>query len=70
MQDYHLPIALYDQREQEARLTASYPALRAFSPVAFSQVNFPTRIADESELRRYAVGPRRCARAPGEICET
>jgi hypothetical protein len=38
----------------EARVVASYPALRGFSPVAFAQVNFPTRVADESELRRYA----------------
>jgi hypothetical protein len=54
MPDYHLPIALYEQREQEARLTASYPALRTFSPVAFTQVNFPMRVANEAELRRYA----------------
>lgn len=50
----HLSIALYDQRESEARIFASYPALRAFSPVAFAQVNFPTRVTHEAELRRYA----------------
>jgi hypothetical protein len=54
MPQYDLSIALYEEREREARVMASYPALRAFSPVAFAQVNFPTRVADESELRRYA----------------
>src|SRR5437868_6161809 len=48
-----LSIALYDRRENEARVRASYPALRAFAPVAFAQVNFPTRVAHEAELRRY-----------------
>jgi hypothetical protein len=49
-----LSISLYDQREIAARIAASYPALRAFSTAAFAQVNFPTRVKDESELRRYA----------------
>lgn len=50
----HLSIEEYDALEREARIAASYPAIRAFSPVAFSQVNFPTRVAHEQELRRYA----------------
>jgi SAM-dependent methyltransferase len=49
-----LSIANYDQREIEARIHASYPALRAFSTPAFAQVNFPTSVKHESELRRYA----------------
>jgi hypothetical protein len=54
MPENALSVALYDQRESEARVAASYPALRAFSPVAFAQVNFPARVTHESELRRYA----------------
>jgi len=54
MADTDLSIALYDQRENEARVLASYPALRAFFPAAFVQVNFPVRVTHEAELRRYA----------------
>jgi SAM-dependent methyltransferase len=50
----YLSIALYDRREEEARILACYPALRAFSPVAFAHANFPVRVAHETELRRYA----------------
>src|SRR5262245_37330866 len=50
----YLSVALYDQRESEARIAASYPALRAFSPISFNQVNFPARVTHEAELRRYA----------------
>jgi hypothetical protein len=54
MNDKVLSIAGYDQRETEARVGASYPALRAFSPVAFAHANFPARVTHEFELRRYA----------------
>jgi hypothetical protein len=51
----YLSIDEYDAVERASRITASYPAIRAFSPVAFSsQVNFPTRVAAEEELRRYS----------------
>lgn len=49
-----LSIAAYDAVEAAARQTASYPVLRAFAPAAFAQVSFPTRVSEESELRRYA----------------
>jgi hypothetical protein len=49
-----LSIERYDALEREARTVASYPALRAFSPLTFSQVNFPARVVDEQELIRYA----------------
>lgn len=50
----HLSIADYDKTEQQARLSASYGALRAFAPVSFSEASFPTRVTEEQELRRYA----------------
>jgi hypothetical protein len=50
----YLSIEDYDERERRARALASYPAIRAFSPVAFQQANFPTRVSEEHELRRYA----------------
>jgi len=50
----HLSIADYNDRERDARITASYPALRAFVPVAFEHVRFPSRVTDERELIRYA----------------
>jgi hypothetical protein len=48
-----LSIDEYNMAERQARESASYPAIRAFSPVAFAQVNFPTRVSAEQELRRY-----------------
>ena len=51
---HYLSIKDYDEMERRARVHASYPAIRAFSPVAFAQVNFPTRVAEEAELSRYA----------------
>jgi hypothetical protein len=50
----HLSIADYDARERDARISATYPALRSFSAAAFAQVNFPMRVEDERELIRYA----------------
>src|SRR5689334_17085012 len=50
----HLSIADYDALEARARIDASYPALRAFHPAAFSAVNFPIRVTEERELIRYA----------------
>ena len=50
----HLSIADYDAKERSARISASYPALRCFSAIAFAQVSFPTRVEDERELIRYA----------------
>jgi hypothetical protein len=50
----HLSIADYDAKEREACISASYPALRCFSPIAFAQASFPTRAAAEAELIRYA----------------
>jgi hypothetical protein len=50
----HLSIVDYDRREREARVLATYPALRAFTPVSFQQASFPTRVVEEYELRRYA----------------
>lgn len=49
-----LSIAEYDQLEQAALRTASYPVIRAFSPTHFHLNGFPTRVRDEAELRRYA----------------
>lgn len=49
-----LSIAEYDRRQALARVQASYPALRSFSPVSFAAVNFPTQVTQEAELRRYA----------------
>jgi len=49
-----ISISEYDLRERAARARASYPAIRAFSPLAFAHVNFPTRVSEEGELRRYA----------------
>jgi hypothetical protein len=49
-----LSIAEYDAAEKDARVSASYPALRCFSAVAFAQVSFPIRVDDERELIRYA----------------
>lgn len=49
-----LSIAEYDRRQAAARLGASYPAIRSFSPATFAQVNFPTQVTQEPELRRYA----------------
>lgn len=50
----HLTISEYDAREGDARVLASYPAFRAFSPAAFNNVNFPGRVTDERELIRYS----------------
>ncbi|HXF54903.1 MAG TPA: hypothetical protein VNK52_12335 [Hyphomicrobiaceae bacterium] len=54
MGDRLLTIEEYDARERDARAKASYPAIRAFSPRAFNDVNFPARVSKEEELRRYA----------------
>jgi hypothetical protein len=50
----HLSIQDYDERERAARADAPSPAIRAFAPLAFDQVNFPTRVAEERELIRFA----------------
>src|SRR5262249_52615625 len=50
----HLSIADYDAKEREARVTATYPALRCFVPVVFNIVNFPWPVAEERELIRYS----------------
>lgn len=50
----HLSISTYDAEERKARVTATYPALRAFAPVVFNMVQFPGRVTDESELIRYS----------------
>ncbi len=50
----YLSIEEYDDSERFARVRASYPAIRAFSPATFLHVNFPSRVTDEMELRRYA----------------
>jgi hypothetical protein len=50
----HLSIADYDAKEREARITATYPALRCFVPVVFNIVNFPWRVTEERELIRYS----------------
>jgi hypothetical protein len=44
----------FDAAERSARVDASYPAIRAFSAVAFAQVNFSVRVEEERELVRYA----------------
>lgn len=44
----------YDEAEREALKTACYLAIRAFSPTHFHLNGFPTRVAHEDELRRYA----------------
>src|SRR5579872_5063572 len=49
-----LTIAAYDQAEAQARLTAPYPVIRAFTPTHFQLCGFPTRVTEEIELRRYA----------------
>lgn len=54
MRETILPIEVYDRREAEARIAASYPALRAFSTYGFNEANFPSRVGNEAELRRYA----------------
>ena len=48
-----LSIEAYDKAEAEARKTACYPALRAFSPVYFHQHGVPTNATCEAELARY-----------------
>lgn len=49
-----IEISDYDRIEAEATTRLSYPAIRAFRPAAFALVNFPTRVAHERELIRYA----------------
>jgi hypothetical protein len=49
-----LTVEEYDRRQAAARVRATYPAIRSFAPAAFAQVNFPTQVAREEELRRYA----------------
>ena len=49
-----LTVEAYDQAENAARVSASYPALRSFAPATFAMVGFPTRVTQEKELRRYA----------------
>lgn len=54
MNDDFLSIEAYNRNALSARVTAAYPALRAFAPTTFSRINFPSSISDEIELRRYA----------------
>jgi hypothetical protein len=49
----NLSIEEYDRAEAQAIRRASYPAIRAFRPAAFSLANFPIRVTDERELIRY-----------------
>lgn len=49
-----LTINFYDVEEEEARIEAPYPILRAFTPTHFRLNGFPDRVIDERELRRYA----------------
>jgi len=49
-----LTIGVYNRRERLARRQATYPAIRSFFPAAFAAVGFPTRVTDDTELRRYA----------------
>lgn len=49
-----LTIPFYDAEEEEARIEAPYPILRAFTPTHFRLNGFPDRVTDERELRRYA----------------
>lgn len=49
-----LSIETYDEREACARKLMSYPALRCFSPISFANVNFPLRVIEHAELRRYS----------------
>jgi hypothetical protein len=48
-----LSIEDYDKAEYEACATASYPALRAFSPIYFLNHGVPTNVTREIELARY-----------------
>jgi SAM-dependent methyltransferase len=48
-----LSISDYDRAEAAAIVRASYPAIRAFRPIAFTAVNFPMRVTEEAELVRY-----------------
>lgn len=48
-----LSIEDYDRAEYEATATASYPALRAFSPIYFLNHGVPTNVTREIELIRY-----------------
>jgi hypothetical protein len=50
----NLSIGAYDCAEVQAIKRASYPAIRAFRPAAFSLANFPVRVTDECELIRYS----------------
>jgi hypothetical protein len=59
--------AEYDQAERLAIIDASYPAIRAFAPAAFAQVNFPARVTDFRELIRYA--DIMCEAAPPVLLE-
>jgi hypothetical protein len=43
-----LSIKDYDAAEAAAITRAAYPAIRAFAPAAFTAVNFPTRVREES----------------------
>ena len=49
-----LTIEEYDRAEREARRTACYPAIRAFSPTHFRLNGFPDRVEHEDEIARYA----------------
>lgn len=48
-----LTIQAYDQAEATARLTSSYPAIRAFSTGYFAINGVPTHAKREDELHRY-----------------
>jgi len=50
----NVSIEAYDRAEVQAIKRASYPAIRAFRPAAFSLANFPVRVTDERELIRYS----------------
>ena len=48
-----LSIADYDKAEALARITACYPAIRAFTPTTFLRDGVPTNATCEAELARY-----------------
>lgn len=48
-----LTIADYDTCETEATAALSMRAIQAFSPATFQELNYPTRVSNESSLIRY-----------------
>lgn len=54
MNEDFLSIEAYNRNALSAQVTAAYPALRAFAPTTFSQINFPSLVSDEIDLCRYA----------------